>query len=885
MSIKGRITSFRRFGSVFGLSSCVQNKYLRGKTKRTKIYEGTTSDDSKPTDLDCYDNYGCFSEGILKLDSQDRKTADSIKQFDPKNATPKAWQDKNKKTKVDCAAIYQENLPLAVQGNFEYQYLEDNDIKNVKNGIGFAPSHASRPLKYSSTYKKDPPNSNTFVFEIPNDNAFRILNLCEKIEINASANYTRKAETTQLNGGTTDGKLTTKYAFREQDCAPCGTIKDKKEDVRCINKNPAISELKISGNIKATLKRHCAKGDFTKDESLDISPNIFTEKAFFMATQVAECDLQNNDEAILLAKYNNSKVFLFGMAKEKTKYDAGCIPTTSISKYMGSKISKKEFFNGYVEKNVFPSDCFGYECPQCAEGGAYVSGGVKTFFGNSSLPQQAVQPFFWTSNNNVYETFYESGMDGGFFTDPSNENKITGLANQIGGPSLGLRFIRGGNPIPLPSEAEANKWHDTIVDCGFGLTTPFGNYGYEENFYRLEKMAFDGWETHFKDGLDVTFTGCTLSHITDQRSLITISSRLFSTPSWPPPDDPEGFPPGCLGCGQSYLHCPPNRTEIDKRDLYQCKEFAPYLLDIIRICGNATKNGQDIQKARIEVFLNIGRYMWDDKFSPPIPRPFPLPEKGGNTDKIELTAFGTIKIDDTDVFLSEDFAKACKLPNNTFYIFETKKVGALTLNHDEWSTSIDLYSNIRNKITGTANAYVVGAGSGSFISGSHLQACSGGERNWCKQCDPGTDDNYVNIGTDPFNAPFSKPTLCWHNPCSGGYIVDSKEPPSPECHCEPCDRFNFTEEGQFQCYQSYPCCGGGPSTDIDPNNDRPGDHGPPPICCPLGTEYKNGKCVDAKCPPLNNSESVKLGCYDADYKTETKMNLQIDITFKDFTSL
>ena len=191
--MKGRITSFQRFGSSLGTTGSVLHKFIRslGNAGLNKgrdrellgdgpagvdesdgkgIYNKTVkSGDDLKYDFEEEDNfgeevYGCIAKPFGKdaLQEKDSKTAINCRKATIVDSphyeeNKRKWHHADpKKSYEDYAAIPQENLPLTVNSKFPMKYCSRSGIEeygddlviDIPKGIGFTSGALIRPLRF-----------------------------------------------------------------------------------------------------------------------------------------------------------------------------------------------------------------------------------------------------------------------------------------------------------------------------------------------------------------------------------------------------------------------------------------------------------------------------------------------------------------------------------------------------------------------------------------------------------------------------------------------------------------------------------------------------------------------------------------------------------------
>jgi hypothetical protein len=194
--MKGRITSFQRFGSSLGTTGSVLHKFIRSlgdvgekegrdrellgdgpagvdKSDGKGIYNKTVkSGDDLKYDFEEGGNfgeevYGCIAKPFGKdaLQEKDSKTAINCRKATIKDSphyeeNKRKWYHADpKKSYEDYAAIPQENLPLTVNSKFPMKYCSRSGIEeygddlviDIPKGIGFTSGALIRPLRFTES--------------------------------------------------------------------------------------------------------------------------------------------------------------------------------------------------------------------------------------------------------------------------------------------------------------------------------------------------------------------------------------------------------------------------------------------------------------------------------------------------------------------------------------------------------------------------------------------------------------------------------------------------------------------------------------------------------------------------------------------------------------
>lgn len=379
--MKGRQTSFQRFGSALGTNGSVVNKFFRslGKTLSANgrdselfgtnqtdmsdnkgIYNKTLKSDEY-LQYDIYKEdlgeevYGCIARpfgkesGTIEADSsiaikgRQTKRADSP-HFD---TAKREWHNtKADETYEDCALIPQENIPLVVNSKFEMTYWDDiqKKVVQVPKGTGFTSGALVRPIAFSDKATKLPDGAALYdeqgimyackLNDVPIKTAHAILNRCKEISLTGSVDIQLTRKNKRCNGPETSTMKWT--SERGPEGCPPGDCVDVSGELTttCISEQKT-TVLKLAGDIEMTAYRHKQLSDiWSEPKTLDLSGNYFygssENSAFLRKIAYTNCETTGDSAIEKLIPATIEKIAEF---ERQTKLSSGCLvyPETNAS--------------------------------------------------------------------------------------------------------------------------------------------------------------------------------------------------------------------------------------------------------------------------------------------------------------------------------------------------------------------------------------------------------------------------------------------------------------------------------------------------------------------------------------------------------------------------
>lgn len=366
--MKGRHSSFQRFGRIFGMPGSVVNKYPRSQdpdTGKKHIYDETkeykhfdyystlSEEEKKKGKYDAHDNYGVLTKGISKwLEEDPRKDEKDIDQFFPENASVPSWQDPRGKMIDDYTPIAQENIPIVAEGNHEETYDKDglgNQVIQLEGNVGFHETHANRPLiKETEDIAFRDQETICLPLKIPAETLHSILSCTKEIIITSGVSIGLKCTSAKVEGnGKHEGTIIYECVIPE--CPiECDKHTESLTFTCCTQPETTVASLNISTNrSKATLKRFKEYSRLTNYPiELDLSKNFFQEEKRYVLLKTSTCEQASPYEEPELP----SSIKILKTANPKEYFDACCLTTPfSHGKYINYKFSEGDILSENIE--------------------------------------------------------------------------------------------------------------------------------------------------------------------------------------------------------------------------------------------------------------------------------------------------------------------------------------------------------------------------------------------------------------------------------------------------------------------------------------------------------------------------------------------------------
>jgi len=823
--MKGRFTSFQRFGRVFGLPGSIVSKYPASIliTDKRQIYDETkdeykyfpqydyqyaelSEEERKKGKYDCHDNYGVMSKGINKWRNEAPRLAkEDIEQFDPNNAQPRKWPDpKNPEIAKldDFTPIAQENIPLVVEGNHEETLLERNSDnlleKQINSGPGFQETHPNRPAIREKHALLRSEKQFLLPLKIPVKNFHSILACTKEIEITSSinVNFTLKSKSTQ-GGGVASGTFSYE-CLNTGTCPPFCKSKSKYASFSCCNPTGSeVASLSISSNRSlATLKRFKEYAALTDKEpiELDLSRNVFQEQRKYALYRIGECIAKDYKFPIV-----PTEIKMLVNASPKTKLDAGCLTTP----YTHGRFNSYKFDKGDMLSERLEVD-------GCVEGTA----GTTIFRAMDILDIPTIDRFGW------------AGAD---IWDNTGGHYYPSSSPYAGGPSIAFRMYETqGNALFSDPRIELipdvmGKWYSAYksTQCTDYMGNTISGRKLNSELFKVRDYN--------KRFLTTKASGTCIGHLfpiafCSQTIPEPCKEGIFNacTEKWegrtctcesnvPPPCDKTLYEEnyGTEHMSSRYpmddIVCHPNAS--------CCKELSKLPNEVAEKYGSALSFsghlGRFVRVLEDEVSEDGGKILGKSL-------PFPINDTLGNKEEIEAALIYSLGIEsdahggDIGFYFTQEAADYHQGISNSFGTWSTRKCGKLTITHEDWSYETDIYAPIFEQTGSTftydipLSQYVSPVACGALMvcekkTGQYGRACDC-EGEICEQGDPskgcGCDTRFN--GDFLGSTPYYKQLIC-----RNGYFGGVDEPLCPDggactgCHAYPDERPLCTDP---------PCC-------------------------------------------------------------------------------
>lgn len=829
--MKGRLTSFQRFGSMVGVQGSALNKWPRGEEVRRDMDTAISS--SPPTDksggkgiynltLTNNDNlyytntdpdmgeevYGCISSGYTKNKASPtieysadvaiknrRERKDYPADKDHFSGSGRIWAvGKNQESaNVDSTCIPTENVPLVVNSKFAMKYWDEGEKKmiEVPKGAGFTSGALVRPIAFSD---KAETSKYSNLKGVPIKTAHAILNRCKEITLKGSVDYSVKRSNKRCDGPTSS-TMTWTSESGPSGCPPgyC-TDTSGSTTITCISEKQTTT-MGLSGSIDMTAYRYKQLSDiWDNPTSLDLSLNYFygsvENGALLRKMSSSYCDpIESGFTDVPLPT-----VEIIAEYEKQTKLNSGCLVYPE---------SNNSIMSATQEENLKTKTLT-----------------IKNCDPNSSATYYnlAVTPF------DLYTIRYPDGVSRSYnwpYLAPSLHS----------GPSLGCRFSGNGWDFgELGSESPETYYTDN--DCK-DKGQNFRNYKMNWKSTGIKKtisgscgLGFEGVDrydrTQGKCECDSSCESCTTDH--GELKLVCECQPMCND------QDYSG--------GFDEKPCKGERKE-------QCDAYWGFEFSIGKYVG---------------VEIPVEEYVFDSV------APVPLSAKA-ETKTEDLNLFGGAYISEAEgldlqqtynhfgipIYFSEPETR----PDTSITRFESKQIGTLTLKCESWTSQIPLWTLFAISKATTCAGFS-GDGGYNFILRSVTDIPSKG----CNGCD-GADYQ----------------SCCSPQGCSG-YGYENPCCKSQLCGIDdPCGyAFNTTKFGKECAGNALITCAGS----CQPRDDDCG-------CCGCGEE----PYCEVICPPYISCapyELIKgfdaLGCYGDAHEEDThEASVNLTLEFKLFTEM
>ena len=875
--MKGRHTSFQRFGSVLGTTGSVVNKFLRAgkdrdtdllgkgqkdnsdgkgiyyktiKTQEENLLYKTDGNPPTPSDPDMGEEiYGCISQGdgaTLERIAEEIVKQRNIRREDSsrfKSAKHSWYEAKNGKAGLkieDCALIPQENIPLVVNSKFPMKYWDEFQKKDydIPKGHGFTSGALVRPVAFTEKAKSISNatvfSNNVFMYshelkDVPLETAHAILNRCKEISLTGSLSHVIERTNKQCSGSTSSKKQIKAEKFvgcaRDEDGevnSPCGK-EGKCEDqghtitLTCLSEEKKTS-LTLKGDIDITAYRH---KQMTKiwgktPETLEISGNYFSgrPKDLEMSYQQSHRDT--------CEKYGRDSGQPVKIPPPRIKQIAKLEKQTKLSSgCLTHTGTNKSILSIDLEDNLEPETVYIDGCDEAISARRLTTG--------------------WSPPNHI-----NTSVEDSTFHYPSGVRRTSSYTcpDLASGPSLRAHF-------------NGNGWDSSKI----GEEEPEDVYTHEckpfetENYPKYKSSWTDTGITYSVEG------ECPLG----LRGVDRFDRNIPKLPS---------------KCDEECVELDNGKLKVVCACLQMCK---PYYMDDdgSNPCVPPIPTFEKECQGAYYVNMEIGKYVGVEDAnvkSRYYIASVPLLSKMSGKEKENLTLWwwgavsrfasydvngGFASERPLFIFLNKESATKQKPQDNSLYRYEDRECGVLKVACDDWSQEIPLYTvlEIAKETTckgtagGAANSYYKTTDAGYKKCQSDVNfatACPGeGPRFCCGKCGGPSNES---------NKCCSKESCGILDPC--GYSIESKDTRdacvAPECNGE-------CKEGTGEADSTCGCNAvENPSFDPDdPNSEE---------CLALSTI--------PKCAPYSVvSDFKEMGCY-GDAHPEDKHTAKINLTLE-----
>ena len=844
--MKGRHTSFQRFGSVLGASGSVTNKFFRSTNVRDSDLAGKSQSDTsmgkgiynltiKSTedlefvmkDVDMGEEvYGCISNGFgskQALEQEDNaKDQRKVKRKDSKHFKDEkhSWYNiKADEEYKDCALIPQENIPLVANSKFEIKYWNGTKAIEIPAGAGFTSGTLVRPVAFSTKAGKI---SNGFrhhqyafshtLKAVPIHIAHAMLHRCKEMSLTGSVNYSVERTNKQCSGS-----QTSVYKYTAQTngarCGP-GACTDAGGSITltCAS-TKQTTQVVMSGDFGMTAYRHKQLTDIWSEapKTLDISGNYLygsLAEAGLMKVSHYTCDELIDDEGG--GKTPMTLIEQIAKFEKQTVLSSGCLayPTTNNS-----------LLNATLEDNLKEVDG---PADNCSEGYTYYTLDAGENQSMYALPQINTALNYFPAN--IYPSGVSTTVYGG-----SGSAVCPEFAS---GPSLCARFVGNGFDF---SGVGVDGPQDAYLEGACGQ--------YAQNFTNWKGIWHNTGITRKVEG------SCPLGMGGLARYDGGISKNCKC-------DDP------CSSCKNDYGKL---RLICDCQPL--CTSEVIYPTPLAEPCKGQIKGGCD---CGYNFHMEIGKYVGveiDDVFKVYRAAAIPLSTKM-DTKEEDLTIWFNGEISQLDANMNgfdrpltltlnqESAQRAHIYGDDSVTRWEEKEIGKLTIICDSWTQEVPLFGTwpVSKATTCKGVAFATNTyGTSKDAGNTHCAGCEDENEDRC--CDPAG--------------------------CSGKGGV-----PDGCCNSVYCDIADPCVYGVSQV-SSIPGCNQPACSGTCDENDDEDCNG----CCNDCGDVSEGctePCKDfKKCAGFNLvSDFEEMGCYgDAHEEDKHQASANLTLTFKLFTEM
>ena len=852
--MKGRRTSFQRFGSMVGVQGSALNKWPRGYEVRRDmdtpissspptdqsdgkgIYNLTLKSNDKleytPSEADMGEEvYGCITSGYTKnqkapkieynsdiaiANRRERKAYEADKYHFSSSGRIWAVGENREVGSVDSSCIPTENVPLVANSKFEMKFWDEatSEMIKISKGAGFTSGSLVRPIAFSDEADKMPNGAGVAgmrahtIEGVPIKIAHAILNRCKEVSLTGSVDYTIERNSKKCEGPTTSTRSWTSESG-PNGCPP-GTCKDTSGSITltCVSEKQT-TKIGLTGSIDMTAYRYKHLSDVWEDPtSLDLSLNYFYGSV---------------EDGASLRKVSYSS------CEPETDSVNTPIPPPTI-----------EYITDYDKQTKLGSGCLVYPHSNNTILCATLEDNLKTtdFTADNCIPSTAKTQYYLTTTPETYYSFGNYYYDIGYYFPDGVPRGLPQICPQlIAGPSLEAFFYGDGWDFSGIGIEEPEPWY-TDNDCG-DKGQNYKNYKMDWKGTGLKKVilsgacgnGFAGMAKYDREGA----SGCECDS-------------------------------GCEACTNQYG---------DLKFVCECQP----LCNDPDYSGNFDKNPcngerKDKCDGHFRTKIVIGKYVGVEsypKYKIYNVAPVPLSTKATTktedltllwnsafTDQFDYAWYVETGLLQLPVFLN---AESIQMPSDTSLTrFEKKTVGNLTVKCEDWSTTIPLLGlfaiSKETECKGSANdnGYNVIVG---YETGAPAQYCVG--------CD----------GADGFRC-------CAPAGCGGS---DGQNECCVSTYCgidDPCGYAYRSSKYGHECdgNKNFDCSGS-----CEESNGE--DCG----CC--GCVSEPDSYCDVICPPyvtcapyVETSPFKSLGCYgDAHEEDKHEASINLTLEFKLFTEM